>query len=167
MAEKDHSYYMRLAFECAREEMLNGNGGPFGAVILRDGKIIGKSGNRVFAEKDPTAHGEIMAIRNACQNINDPYLEDCVMYSTCEPCAMCFSAIFYAGIKKVYYAAYHKDADRIAGFGVDKLYAELKKPLDERNIDHIQLLHKEGVDLLQEWANKDLAAKEKSQDRQH
>lgn len=166
-AEQQHSDFMAQAFEAARKEMTNGNGGPFGAVVIKNGKIIGKSGNRIFAENDPTAHGEIMAIRDACQNINHPYLEDCIMYSTCEPCAMCFSAIFYSGIKKVYFAAYHKDADRIAGFGVDELYAELNKPLDKRKIEHIEMEREEGIALLEEWSARDLEAKEKAQDRQH
>lgn len=142
---------MQLAFDAARKEMNAGNGGPFGAVVVKDDEVIGQSGNRVYAENDPTAHGEIMAIRDACQTLGSRKLEGCTLYSTCEPCPMCFSAIYFSGIQKVYFAAYHSDAGRIAGFGMEALYTELTKPIEARELTHIQLARTEGIELLEEW----------------
>jgi len=115
------------------------SGGPFGAIVVKDGKIIGKGHNQVTKNCDPSAHAEIMAIREACKNINDFHLSGCTIYSSCEPCPMCMSAIYWAHIPKLIYAATAHDAAQ-AGFNDEFIYQELAKPYAQRNmqIQHIE-----------------------------
>ena len=108
-------------------------GGPFGAVIVKDGEIIGEGYNCVTSTNDPTAHAEIVAIRNACQKLNSFQLEDCVIYTSCEPCPMCLGAIYWAKFDKIYYGNSRKDAAK-AGFNDDFIYDEIPLPLSERKI---------------------------------
>ena len=113
--------YMKIAKELANENLKTNAGGPFGACIVKDGKIIGKGSNHVLANNDPTAHAEVMAIRDACKNINSYDLSDCELYASCYPCPMCLSAIIWANIKKVYYGNTKEDAADI-GFRDDFIY---------------------------------------------
>ena len=126
--------YMRVAKELANENLKTKAGGPFGACIVKDGKIIGKGSNHVLANNDPTAHAEVMAIRDACKNINSYDLSDCELYTSCYPCPMCLSAIIWANIKKVYYGNTKKDAADI-GFRDDFIYDFIGK-LSENKTDN-------------------------------
>ena len=118
--------YMNVAKELSEENLKTNVGGPFGACIVKDGKIIGKGSNHVLSDNDPTAHAEIMAIRDACKNINSYDLSNCEIYTTCYPCPMCLSAIIWANIKKVYYGNSKEDAANI-GFRDDYIYDYIKK----------------------------------------
>ena len=126
--------YMKIAKELANENLKTNAGGPFGACIVKDGKIIGRGSNHVLANNDPTAHAEIMAIRDACKNINSYDLSDCELYTSCYPCPMCLSAIIWANIKKVYYGNTKEDAADI-GFRDDFIYDFIGK-LSENKIDN-------------------------------
>ena len=126
--------YMKIAKELANENLKTNAGGPFGACIVKDGKIIGKGSNHVLANNDPTAHAEVMAIRDACKNINSYDLSDCELYTSCYPCPMCLSAIIWANIKKVYYGNTKEDAADI-GFRDDFIYDFIGK-LSENKIDN-------------------------------
>jgi len=131
-------------------------GGPFGAVITRDGTVIGEGFNVVVAHRDPTAHAEIMAIRAACRTLKTHDLSGCELYTSCEPCPMCLGAIYWARIKKVYYAATREDA-AAAGFDDDNLYIELARPIDERRIQFVQALEATRVAaraILEAWKMK-------------
>ena len=118
--------YMKIAKELANDNLKTNAGGPFGACIVKDGKIIGKGSNHVLASKDPTAHAEIMAIRDACENINSYDLSECELYTSCYPCPMCLSAIIWSNIKKVYYGNTKEDAADI-GFRDDFIYDFINK----------------------------------------
>ena len=113
--------YMKVAKDLANENLTTNAGGPFGACVVKNGKIIGKGSNHVLENNDPTAHAEIMAIRDACKNINSYDLTGCELYTSCYPCPMCLSAIIWANIKKVYYGNTSKDAEEI-GFRDDFIY---------------------------------------------
>jgi len=120
------------------ENMRAGKGGPFGAIIVRQGKIVGTGANHVTSDNDPTAHAEVVAIRDACKNLGTFQLDDCEIYTSCEPCPMCLAAIYWARPKAIYYANTRKDAADI-GFDDDFLYEELKKNLEERSLPIHQL----------------------------
>ncbi len=122
--------YMKLALDEAYEGINNGDGGPFGAVIVKDGKVIGKGHNKVVKNADPTCHGEMEAIRDACKNLGTFDLSGSIIYTTGEPCPMCLGAIMWANIDKVYYGCDVKDTERI-GFRDDKFY-ELSKPENKK-----------------------------------
>ena len=128
--------YMKTANELAEDNLKTNLGGPFGACVVKNGKIIGKGSNRVLGNNDPTAHAEIMAIRDACKNINSYDLSDCELYTSCYPCPMCLSAIIWANIKKVYYGNTKKDAANI-GFRDDFIYDYIKKLTDKTEDDEI------------------------------
>lgn len=132
-----HQGFLNQAIDLACDNVENG-GGPFGAIVVRDGKIIGASGNRVSPDLDPTAHAEIMAIRLACHKIGDFQLTDCNLYSSCEPCPMCLGAIYWARLSAVYFACNRFDAAR-AGFDDGFIYSELDKPAEQRRIAMRQL----------------------------
>lgn len=133
-----HEYFMEKAVELSLENMRAGKGGPFGAIIVRQGKIIGTGANHVTSDNDPTAHAEVVAIRDACKNLGTFQLDDCEIYTSCEPCPMCLAAIYWARPKAIYYANTRKDAADI-GFDDDFLYEELKKNLEERSLPIHQL----------------------------
>ena len=118
--------YMKIAKDLAHENLITNSGGPFGACIVKDGKIIGKGSNHVLKNNDPTAHAEIMAIRDACKNINSYDLSNCELYTSCYPCPMCLSAIIWSNIKKVYYGNTKEDAANI-GFRDDFIYNYINK----------------------------------------
>ena len=122
-----------MAIDLSEQAVDGKKGGPFGAVIVREGKIIGSSGNCVFKDTDPTAHAEVMAIRDACKNMESTDLSGCDIYSSCEPCPMCTAAIYWANVKNIYYCNTEKDAMEY-GFVDKEILAELKKPTDKRKI---------------------------------
>ena len=132
---------------------VNSGTGPFGAVIVKDNKIISEGFNTVTLSNDPTSHAEIVAIRNACKILNNFSLEDCDLYTTCEPCPMCLSAIYWARIDKVYYANTRSDAQKI-DFDDSLIYSELKKNINERKIPMIQMMRNEALKAFELWDKK-------------
>lgn len=144
---------LRRAIELARQTMNANQGGPFGAIVTKDGDIVGQSGNQVIARPDPTAHAEIEAIRAASYYLNTFDLSGCELWSSCQPCPMCLGAIYWARIDHVYYAASHSDAAQV-GFDDKWIYQELKKTETERTLGMEQHLREEGEALFHEWADK-------------
>jgi len=144
--------FMKRAIELSIKSVNNG-GGPFGCVIVKDEKIISEGSNKVTSSNDPTAHGEIVAIREACKSINNFSLNGCELYSTCEPCPMCLAAIYWARIDKVYYANTRKDAQKI-GFDDSLIYSEFQKNIDKRKIPMIQMLRNEALKAFELWDKK-------------
>ena len=144
--------YMQKAIELSIESV-NNWGGPFGCVIVKDNKIIAEGSNKVTSTNDPTAHGEIVAIRQACKNLNNFNLSGCELYSTCEPCPMCLSAIYWARIEKIYYANTREDARKI-DFDDSLIYSELKKNINERKIPMIQMMRNDALKAFDLWDNK-------------
>lgn len=149
----DHEKFMRRAIEVAKEGMDKGSGGPFGAIVVKDGKIIAESCNQVTSTNDPTAHAEIAVIRKACQKLDSFQLEDCIIYTSCEPCPMCFGAIYWARPKAVYYACTQQDAAQI-DFDDQFIYDELEKDKSDLKIKFINLLRSEAQEVFEEWSNK-------------
>lgn len=145
-----HEDYVKRAIEEAYKGMRNNHGGPFGAVVVLKDQIIGTGYNSVTSTCDPTAHAEIVAIRNACREISHFHLTDAVMYASCEPCPMCLSAIYWANIRVVYYALDRTDAEKI-GFSDKFIYDELTLPLVDRSIAMKQLDLPRAQDLFNEW----------------
>lgn len=146
--------FMDRAIELAKAGMQDNQGGPFGCVVVKNGSIIAEGNNRVTSDNDPTAHAEIIAIRNACKTLDDFQLSDCEIYTSCEPCPMCLGAIYWARPKRVYYAATREDAAD-AGFDDDFIYRELDLSPEERRIPMIQTEQKSAVELFEEWKQKD------------
>lgn len=142
---------MRKAIELSIENIKNG-GGPFGAVIAKDGEIIATGTNRVTADNDPTAHAEVNAIRKACQTLQTFDLSGCTIYTSCEPCPMCLAAIYWAHIDKIYYGNNKKDAADI-GFDDSYIYDELNLPVEKRTKLMNELLPEEAIKAFQLWAN--------------
>jgi len=142
---------MQRAIDLSREGLRSGNGGPFGAVITRDGEILGEGFNRVLATNDPTAHAEVVAIRAACEKLKNYWLDGCEIYTSCEPCPMCLGAIYWARLAKIYYANSAEDADRV-GAGDLKYYQEFAKPKTARSIPAQQIKLASAADVFREWA---------------
>ncbi len=130
---------MKIAVDVALENVLTNGGGPFGAVVVRNGQIISVGRNQVTTINDPTAHAEVQAIRAACHYMNDFQLTGCELYTSCEPCPMCLGAIFWARLQKVYYACTKEDAAKI-GFDDQFIYSQLDLPPDKRNIPMFRIL---------------------------
>ena len=149
----DSNQHARKAIELARENMVSG-GGPFGAVIVRDGEVIATGANRVTANHDPTAHAEVVAIRRACASLKVFHLEGCEIYSSCEPCPMCLAAIYWAKLDRVYYCATRQDAEQ-AGFADDHIYREIPLQPTERSIGMRQVLRDEALAVFDAWRAKD------------
>ena len=145
-----HEKFLKLAIEEALAGMSVGDGGPFGAVIVKDGKIIGKGHNTVLKSHDPTAHAEINAIRNACGNVEDHHLTGAVIYTNFEPCPMCLSAIYWANIRNLVYCAGREVAEKI-GFMDSHLYGEVSLPMGEREMNSLKIMLSEMDKLLDEW----------------
>ena len=143
---------MKRAIELSIKSVNNG-GGPFGSVIVKGDEIIAEGSNKVTSNNDPTAHGEIVAIREACKKLNDFSLNGCELYSTCEPCPMCLSAIYWARIDKIYYANTREDARKI-DFDDSLIYTELQKNIDKRKIPMIQILRNEALKAFELWDKK-------------
>ncbi len=150
---KVHERFMRLAIEQARRGMSQNEGGPFGAVVVRRGEIIALGNNRVIGTNDPTAHAEIVAIREACKRLNSFQLEGCVLYTSCEPCPMCLGAIYWARPERVFFACTREDA---AGVDFDDafIYREMAAPVHKRRIEMQQLLRAEALEVFDLWKNK-------------
>ena len=143
--------FMSRAIELSIESVKSG-GGPFGSVIIKNNEIISEGMNRVTKNNDPTAHGEIVAIRNACKNLNDFSLKGCELYTSCEPCPMCLSAIYWSRIDKIYYANTRDDAKKI-DFDDSLIYSELTKKIKERKISTTQLMRDEALQGFKLWKN--------------
>ena len=144
--------FMKRAIELSIESA-NNDGGPFGCVIVKDNKIISEGSNKVTSTNDPTAHGEIVAIRAACKKLNNFSLNGCELYSNCEPCPMCLSAIYWARIEKIYYANTREDAQKI-DFDDSFIYLELEKNIDKRKISMKQIMRNEALKAFELWDNK-------------
>lgn len=151
--EKDHSYFLKRAIQLAEEGMDKGQGGPFGAVIVKNGEIIAEANNIVTANNDPTAHAEVVAIRKACEKLKDFQLKDCILYTSCEPCPMCLGAIYWARPEKVYYALTREDAAKI-GFDDQFIYDEIALKMDDRKIPFENLMRDKGLPVFQKWEAK-------------
>lgn len=150
------SHFMEKAIELALNNVLTKQGGPFGAVVVKDGKIIGIGRNEVTGTNDPTAHAEVQAIRDACRNLNDFQLNDCEIYTSCEPCPMCIGAIYWARPKAVYYACTKQDAAKI-GFDDQFIYDQISLPVEYRKIPMKKIFPTDGDLPFRTW--------EKSQDK--
>ncbi|WP_026903006.1 nucleoside deaminase [Pedobacter glucosidilyticus] len=146
----EHEDFMRMAIALSEDNVKNNLGGPFGAVIVKDGQIIAKSANTVTTTNDPTAHAEVAAIRLACQNLNTFSLEGCTIYASCEPCPMCLGAIYWARIDKLYYANTKKDAAAI-NFNDDFIYQEIDLKPEDRKLPSQQLLRDEALKAFEMW----------------
>lgn len=146
--------FLREAIRLSIDKMQAGQGGPFGAVVTRDGEIIGRGWNQVTSANDPTAHAEVVAIRAACTRLNTFSLAGCELYASCEPCPLCLSAVYWSRIEHVYYAASCDDAAE-AGFDDRELYRELARPAEERRIAMAQALRDEALEAMRAWASKE------------
>ena len=144
---------MREAIRLSREKSRENSGGPFGAVVVRKGKIISRGWNQVASQNDPTAHAEVTAIRAACKKLKTFQLNDCELYTSCEPCPMCLAAIYWARVSKVFYAGTRRDAAKIQ-FDDDLIYREMAQPVARRKIPMKQLLRPEALKVFAEWKNK-------------
>lgn len=149
--EKGHNYFMSLAIELAAENAGSVTGGPFGAVIVKDGEIVAAQSNKVTVDIDPTAHAEVNAIREACKVLGTFDLSGCVLYSSCEPCPMCLSAAYWAHIDKIYYAADRYDAAKV-GFDDEFIYKELSLPISARRLGLEQIMPEDGLVPFVKWS---------------
>ena len=143
---------MKRAIELS-ENSANGTGGPFGSVIVKDEKIIAEASNEVTFTNDPTAHAEIVAIRKACKNLNTFNLSGCDIYTSCEPCPMCLSAIYWSRINNIYYANTREDAKKI-NFDDSMIYSEFSKKIEDRKIPIKQMLRDEALKAFEIWDKK-------------
>lgn len=148
-----HEHFMKQAIELSILGPRENKGGPFGAIVVKNGEIVGRGCNEVTSTQDPTAHAEIVAIRNACKNLKSFQLDGCVLYTSCEPCPMCLGAIYWARPDKVYYANTREDAASIH-FDDSMIYQELEKDFSERKIPFIQLGRAEALKAFEEWKQK-------------
>lgn len=146
----DHRHYLQRAIDLASEAFRFYQGGPFGAVVVRDGQILGEGGNAVLANKDPTSHAEIVAIRAACSAVQSFELRGATIYSSGEPCPMCLGAIYWARIERIYYAATRDDAAR-AGFDDALFYEELARPPAERRVSMVHVPMETATSLFDAW----------------
>ncbi len=145
--------FMARAIQLAMDSVQRGQGGPFGAVVVRDATIVAESGNRVTSTNDPTAHAEILAIRQACAKLGIFELNGCDLYTSCEPCPMCMGAIYWARLARVYFASTAQDAAQI-GFDDSLIYRELVLPYSARRIPAIQMMRDEALAAFEAWANR-------------
>lgn len=145
-----HEKFMKLAIQLSEKNVLDSIGGPFGAVIVKDGKVVAKSANKVTSTNDPTAHAEVSAIRLACKKLKTFDLSGSVIYTSCEPCPMCLSAVYWAKIDFIYYANTKQDADDI-GFSDKFIYDELDKPMNERQLPIKQMMRDEAIKAFKLW----------------
>ncbi|MBD8349469.1 nucleoside deaminase [Dysgonomonas sp. HGC4] len=149
----EQSEYMHKAIGLAENSVKNG-GGPFGAVIVKDGKIVAEGSNCVTLDNDPTAHAEVTTIRKACKELNTFDLNGCEIYTSCEPCPMCLSAIYWARIDRIYYGCCKEDAKKI-GFDDSFIYEQIELKPELRSIPSSQILHKEALSAFRMWEEKD------------
>jgi tRNA(Arg) A34 adenosine deaminase TadA len=146
--------FMEEAIRLSLEGMKAGKGGPFGAVVVKDGQIVGRGSNSVLATNDPTAHAEVTAIRDACRTLGTFQLDGCELYTSCEPCPMCLGAIYWARPERIYYACTRTDAAEI-GFDDDFIYREIVLQPENRSIPAAQCLREEALEAFRLWADKD------------
>lgn len=146
--------FMNEAIALSGTGMEQGEGGPFGCVIVKDDQIIGRGNNKVLSTNDPTAHAEIIAIREACKNLNSFQLEDCEVYTSCEPCPMCLGAIYWARPKVIYYANTRTDAANI-GFNDSMIYDEISTELEKRKIPVINICRQQANETFARWQQKE------------
>lgn len=144
--------FMRKAIELSIDNVKNNKGGPFGAVIVKNNEIIATGANCVTSDNDPTAHAEMVAIRNACKKLDTFQLDDCEIYTSCEPCPMCLGAIYWARPKAVYYGNTKADAAEI-NFDDQFIYDELDLPLPERKLKMEQMLNEEAIKAFELWSH--------------
>jgi len=150
MPHPPNSEYLRRAIALATQNVLHGTGGPFAAVIVRNGQIVAEAANSVTTTNDPTAHGEINAIRAACKALETFSLAGCEIYTSCEPCPMCLAAIYWARLEAIYFGCDQRDAAK-AGFDDAFLYEELRKSQSERSITAVQLIREEAWEAFSQW----------------
>ncbi len=153
MDDNDHRF-LRMAIQMARQGMERNEGGPFGAVVVKDGQLLGQGNNRVTTHNDPTAHAEIVAIRDACRQLGSFQLDGCTVYSSCEPCPMCLGAIYWARPARLVFACSRQDAAAI-DFDDELIYDELSKAVSDRQIDTRQMLREEGLEVFNAWREKE------------
>ena len=154
MTEDDKKFMTRAIALSEKTSLIDSAGGVFGTVVVRNGEIIGEGANRVVAENDPTWHGEIEAIRNACKKAGNFKLPGAILYTSAEPCPMCMAAAYWAGIEKVYYASTNADALEYGDFDDSMIYGELRKPISERSITCVQIMQPEAVEVWKKYKNK-------------
>ena len=148
--QQENARFMEQAIALALENIRAGLGGPFGAVIVKNGQVIAAGCNRVTSSNDPTSHAEVMAIRAACAALNAYQLEGCDLYTTCEPCPMCFGAIYWAHIQHVYYGCVAADAAN-GGFSDQHIYTEIARPVDGRSVPFTPLMREQALACFREW----------------
>jgi len=149
----DREALMRRAIALSRQHMAANAGGPFGAVIARDGEIVAEGWNQVTSTNDPTAHAEMVAIRHACTTLGTFRLDDCEIYTSCEPCPMCLSAVYWARLPRLFYANSRSDAAAI-GFDDALIYDQVALPIDQRSIPMQRLLAEDAGAVFRDWATK-------------
>jgi len=152
MTEQDRQFMAR-AIELARHGVDANAGGPFGCVVVKDGEVIGEGNNRVTSTNDPTAHAEVIAVREACTRLGNFQLSGCTIYTSCEPCPMCLGAIYWARPDRVFYACTRDDAAKI-GFDDDFIYEELEKTNNDREMVAVELMRAEALEVFRRWAEK-------------
>lgn len=145
--------FMHEAIRLSLEKMREGCGGPFGAVVVKDGRILSRGWNRVTTSNDPTAHAEVVAIREACAALNSFSLQGCELYASCEPCPMCLGAIYWSRVDRLFFAASRQDAAS-AGFDDALIYEEIPRPFGERRLPTTQMLRDEAAAAFQEWLSR-------------
>ena len=152
MTEQDEKF-MRRAIELAQNGIDDNSGGPFGAVVVKDGRIIGEGWNEVTSANDPTAHAEVMAIRKACRALGSFQLEGCIIYTSCEPCPMCLGAIYWARPAGMFFACTREDAARV-GFDDEMIYEEIAGNYTDRRIKTVNFMREEALQVFINWTNK-------------
>lgn len=150
MSKDQHLRYIAEAIDLAKENLRLGYGGPFGAIIVKDGQILARAVNRVIIDNDPTAHAEVVAIREACKALGSFQLDNCDLYTSCEPCPMCLGAIYWARPRAIYYAGTREDA-AMAGFDDDHIYDQINLDPGKRSIPAWPLLRDKAVEVFQLW----------------
>lgn len=151
---KREKEFMNMAIDLSYKGMHAGKGGPFGAIVVKGDEVVGKGCNSVLMDNDPTAHAEIVAIRDACKRLNSFQLEGCEIYTSCEPCPMCLGAIYWARPDKIYYANTRNDAEQ-AGFDDSFIYKELHLPPNQRRIPMIPIHNTQALEVFNEWKDKE------------
>lgn len=154
MTNDDETFMRRAIALSEKTSLIDSAGGVFGTVIVLDGEIIGEGANRVVAENDPTWHGEIEAIRNACRKVGSFKLPGATLYTSAEPCPMCMAASYWAGIERVFYASTNQDALEYGDFDDSMIYGELRKPVGARSITCVQIMREEAVEVWKKYRNK-------------
>jgi guanine deaminase len=145
--------FMARAIQLSLENVLSGRGGPFGCVIVKDGAIVAEGVNRVTSSKDPTAHAEVVAIREACDKLRTFSLKDCEIYTSCEPCPMCLGAIYWSHLSRIYFANVAADASQI-GFDDSFIYQQFARDISERSIPMIQIMREQALAAFHAWREK-------------